>query len=171
MFIGFRERGREGRESHTLMWERNINQLPPGLALTGDQTRILGISPNGIEPTTFWYMGWCSKHLNHVARATTALKYRIVQPKYLFSIGGKMFENWNLQFFPEIYRNSSKSLGTLAGVTQWLSARLQIKGSQVRFPVRTHVWVVGQVPSRGHARGNHTLDVSLSLFLLLFLSL
>ena len=29
--------------------------------------------------------------------------------------------------------------------------------SQVWFPVRAHAWVVGQVPSRGHVRGNHTL--------------
>ena len=30
-----------------------------------------------------------------------------------------------------------------------LSAGLQTKGSPVRFPVRAHLWVVGQVPSRG----------------------
>ena len=42
----------------------------------------------------------------------------------------------------------------------WLSglrASLQTKGSQVRFPVRAQAWVVGQVPSRGHMSGNHTL--------------
>ena len=42
----------------------------------------------------------------------------------------------------------------------WLSgfsASLQIKGLPVRFPVRAHVWVAGQVPSRGCMRGNHTL--------------
>ena len=38
-----------------------------------------------------------------------------------------------------------------------LSAGLQIKGLLVRFPVRTHAYIVGQVPSRGHARGNQTL--------------
>ena len=43
-----------------------------------------------------------------------------------------------------------------------LSAGLQSKGSLVRFPVRAHTWVAGQVPGRGHARGNHTL-MSLSL--------
>ena len=51
-----------------------------------------------------------------------------------------------------------------------LSAGLRTKGSPVRFPVRTHAWVVGQVPSRGCARGNHTLTF-LSLFLLPFPSL
>ena len=38
-----------------------------------------------------------------------------------------------------------------------LSAGLRTKRSPVRFPVRAHAWVVGQVPSRGHTRGNHTL--------------
>ena len=38
-----------------------------------------------------------------------------------------------------------------------LSAGLRTKGSLVQFPVRAHAWVVGQVPSRGRMRGNHTL--------------
>ena len=41
----------------------------------------------------------------------------------------------------------------------WLSGLnvgLQTKGSLVRFPVRAHAWVAGQVPSMGCARGNHT---------------
>ena len=38
-----------------------------------------------------------------------------------------------------------------------LSAGLRIKGSPVRFPVRAHAWVVGQVPSMGCMRGNYTL--------------
>ena len=38
-----------------------------------------------------------------------------------------------------------------------LSAHLQTKGSQFRFPVRAHAWVTGQVPSRGRTRGNHIL--------------
>ena len=37
-----------------------------------------------------------------------------------------------------------------------LSAGLQTKGLPVRFPVRAHAWVAGQVPSRGRMRGNHT---------------
>ena len=44
-----------------------------------------------------------------------------------------------------------------------LSAGLRTKQWQVRFPVRAHAWVAGQVPSRGHARDNHTL-MFLSLF-------
>ena len=38
-----------------------------------------------------------------------------------------------------------------------LSTGLWTKGSLVWFPVRAHVWVAGQVPSRGCTRGNHTL--------------
>ena len=45
-----------------------------------------------------------------------------------------------------------------------LSASLRTKRSLVRFPVRAHAWVEGQVPTRGHVRGNHTLMfLSLSL--------
>ena len=47
------------------------------------------------------------------------------------------------------------------------SAGLRTKGSLVRFPVRTHAWIVGQVPSYGRARGNHTPSLSLSLPLFL----
>ena len=38
-----------------------------------------------------------------------------------------------------------------------LSAGLQTKGLLVQFPVMAHAWVAGQVPSRGHMGGNHTL--------------
>ena len=44
-------------------------------------------------------------------------------------------------------------LGWLSG----LSTRLGTKGSPVGFPVRTHAWVAGQVPSGECKRGNHTL--------------
>ena len=42
----------------------------------------------------------------------------------------------------------------------WLSGfsvGLQTKGLPVWFPVRAHAWVAGQVPNKGHIRGNHTL--------------
>ena len=56
--------------------------------------------------------------------------------------------------------------GALAGIVQWTECRLRIKGLPVRFPIKAHAWVVGQVPSRGHVRGNHTLMfVSLSFSL------
>ena len=38
-----------------------------------------------------------------------------------------------------------------------LSTGLQTKGFPVPFPGRAHAWVVGQIPSREHAKGNHTL--------------
>ena len=45
----------------------------------------------------------------------------------------------------------------------WLSglnAGLQTKRSPIRFPVRAHAWVVGQVPSWGCARGNQLMFLS-----------
>ena len=52
-----------------------------------------------------------------------------------------------------------------------LSTDLQTKGLLFWIPVRAHAWVVGQGPSRGHTRGNHTvmfLSLSFSLPSLLF---
>ena len=46
-----------------------------------------------------------------------------------------------------------------------LSSGPRIQGSLVQFQVRAKAWVAGPVPSREHARGNHTL-----MFLSLFLS-
>lgn len=49
MFIDFRERGRKG--------ERKKHGLPP-------------VAPQpGISPVIFWYTGWCSIQLSHLARA------------------------------------------------------------------------------------------------------
>ena len=45
----------------------------------------------------------------------------------------------------------------LAGVAQWIERGLRTKGSLVQFPVGSHAWIAGQVPSGGHVRGNHTL--------------
>ena len=52
-----------------------------------------------------------------------------------------------------LFKNSQPWLVWLSG----LSTSLWTKGWPVRFPVRAHAWVVGQVPSRGRSRGNHTL--------------
>ena len=41
-----------------------------------------------------------------------------------------------------------------------LSASLRTKGLQVRFPVRSHAWVVGQVPSWGCMRVNRLMYLS-----------
>ena len=44
-----------------------------------------------------------------------------------------------------------------------LSVVLRTKVSLVRFPIRAHSWVAGQVPRMGCTRGNHTsLFLSLS---------
>ena len=51
-----------------------------------------------------------------------------------------------------------------------LSADLWTKGSPVRFPVRAHAWVVGQIPRWGRIKGNHAL-MFFFLFLPLFPSL
>ena len=51
-------------------------------------------------------------------------------------------------------QNSRKAL---AGVAQWIEHGLRSKGSQVQLPIRAHTWVVGQVLSGDHVRGNHTL--------------
>ena len=45
----------------------------------------------------------------------------------------------------------------LAGIAQWiehLSVNQRVTGP---IPIQGTSWVVGQVPSRGHSRGNHTL--------------
>ena len=58
----------------------------------------------------------------------------------------------------------------LAGVAQWIEHGLRTKGSLVRFPVKAHAWVAGQVPSRPCERQPH-IDVFLPLFLFPFPSL
>ena len=64
-------------------------------------------------------------------------------------------------FFYEFYslkiKKKIKILFALASVAQWTERGLQTKGSLVRFPVKAHAWVVGQLPSRRHVRSNHTL--------------
>ena len=57
-----------------------------------------------------------------------------------------------------------KAWRALAGIPQWIECGLQTKGSPAGFPVRAQAWVVGQVPSGGHVRGNHIM-MFLSLFL------
>ena len=61
-----------------------------------------------------------------------------------------------------LFKNYSHPSSPWALWLSGLSTALRTKASPVRFPVRAHAWVVGQVPSRGRARGNHTL-VFLSL--------
>ena len=52
-----------------------------------------------------------------------------------------------------IWKHNESWLVWLSG----LSTGLWTKGSTVQFPVREHAWVEGCIPSRGCARGNHTM--------------
>ena len=45
----------------------------------------------------------------------------------------------------------------LAGMAQWIEHRPANQRVTGQFPVRAHAWVAGQGPSKGCARGNHTL--------------
>ena len=47
--------------------------------------------------------------------------------------------------------------GALAGAAQWTAWRPVNQKVLGSISVRAHSWVVGQVPSRGRGRGNHTL--------------
>ena len=60
----------EVRGRETLMWERNIDRL---VASHACPDWGLNLQPRyvpwlGIEPATFWCMGWCSNQLSHPAR-------------------------------------------------------------------------------------------------------
>ena len=67
-----------------------------------------------------------------------------------------------------LHQTSFKIFGSSPG---WCSSMDWVRACEPKgfpFPVRAHAWVVGQVPSRGCARGNHTymfLSLSFSLFL------
>ena len=70
-----------------------------------------------------------------------------------------------------IYKSEKRMDMALAGVAHWIERGLQTKESPVRFPVRAHARVAGQVLSGGHVRGNHTLMfLSLSFSLPFLLS-
>ena len=64
-----RERERE-KERETLMWGRNIDQLPSVHILTGGSNlQPMYVPWQRIEPTAFWFMAQCSNQLSHLARA------------------------------------------------------------------------------------------------------
>ena len=84
---------------------------------------------------------------NHGCHSTEFLKHAISD--YL----GRVTYLFSLRLSNKKNNNSSCWCGSVSG----LSAGQQSKGSLVRFPVRAHAWVSGQVPSTGCTRGNHTL--------------
>ena len=57
----------------------------------------------------------------------------------------------------QLYLDYKIGLSALARVAQWIEHHPATKGSGVGFPIRAHAWVLGQVPSGGRMRGNHTL--------------
>ena len=67
-------------------------------------------------------------------------------------------------FFP-LFGDSKGEKGlSWCDSVDWATS-LRTKGLPVRLPVRAQGWVVGQVSSEGHARGNHTsMFLSLSFF-------
>ena len=73
-----------------------------------------------------------------------------------------MFLSLCLPLSPSLSKSNEKNVPWLMWLSG-LSGSLRTKGLLVRFPVRAYAWVVGQVPSGGRARDNHTL-VFLSSF-------
>ena len=65
----------------------------------------------------------------------------------------------SILLFQNIFDKNFPWLVWLSG----LNAGLQTKGSLVRFPVRAHTWVAGQVPSWEHARGTQLVFFLLPL--------
>ena len=78
----------------------------------------------------------------------------------LYILGTSPYQIHDLQLFSPIQIFTLKKkifLLALAGVAQWIEcwpANQRVAGL---IPVGAHAWVAGQVPSRGCARGNHTL--------------
>ena len=79
---------------------------------------------------------------------------------------GKILYSINLTSVVHRENNIEPWLVWLGG----LSASLQTKGSLVRFPIRAHAWIAGQVPSWECKMQPH-IDVSLPLILHPFSSL
>ena len=88
--------------------------------------------------------------------------------KMLHQIRGLQIQIW----ITTRHCSSPQNWKDLREVEPWLvwlsglSTGLWTKGLLVWFPVRAHAWVVGQVPSGGCMRGNHTflfLSFSFSL--------
>ena len=57
-------------------------------------------------------------------------------------------------------RSDFQDLPALAAVAQWTECRPANPKLLVRFPVRAHAWVAGQVPIWGRARGNQSMYFS-----------
>ena len=61
--------------------------------------------------------------------------------------------------------NNNDDDDAMAGVAQWTECQSENQKVTGLFPVRAHVWVVGQVLSRGASERQPHMDVSLPLSL------
>ena len=108
------------------------------------------------------------------SKINSSLMFRILKWGYLSSVimdllkifqynsvmlNEMILHRLNYQLSSQATKMSNSFILKVLLITPWLvwlsglSAGLWTKGSLVQFPVR----VAGQVPSRGHSRGNHTL--------------
>ena len=83
-------------------------------------------------------MSYCKNMETGVLHLFNAISYRFTEKRDLFQT----------RDIKEVSSNNSQK--SLAGVAQWIEYR-------PANLVRAHAWVVGQIHSRGHVRGNHTL--------------
>ena len=147
------------------MGKRYINRLPlthPSWEPSPPPRHVPWL---GIEPATFQFTDRCSIHWATPAQAVilyfwwTLKKLKILALSFWTKSCLKsyiLFFNILLTFLSLLLLIENMHLA-LAGIAQWIECGLGTKRSLVRFPVRAHAWVAGQVPSREHVRGNHTL--------------
>ena len=89
---GERERSKEKqRERETLMWERNIEQLPPVCSLTGDRTHNLLVYETTLPPTRPRCQGSYSYFKKNITPILLILKYYSCHSPWLHSL----FEFWS----------------------------------------------------------------------------
>ena len=71
----------------------------------------------------------------------------------------KFSESFKLCVWKEAWNLTLKkyNMMALAGMAQWIEHRPANQRVAGSIPSGGTLWVVGQVPSRGHVRGNHTL--------------
>ena len=77
--------------------------------------------------------------------------------KEIDNLSDAEFKTLVIEMLTELIELDCKMKGemALAGVAQWTEHRPV--NQRVAGSIRAHAWVVGQVPNRGLAKGNHTL--------------